>query len=425
MSQSTDSDAVVAADIGRLAAADPAEAVSRRRWLTGVGAGVGAFSAGVAALEAQVRAQDNPAAQVADKGANLKLTKFTATPVGSKVYLKLETNLGITGWGEIDQLEPKSAAVLAQSLWELLEGENPTRIEHLWQKLFRAHRDMRGGPFMVHTIAGFDMALWDITGKAWGVPVYRLLGGPTRDKIRMYPSPKSEKVGAGPAEFAGTPKDFERYLQLLQQARKRVGPDGAVMFDAHCALPPPFLIQLAAQIEPSEILFIEEPAVPGNVEVFRRLKESIRIPLATGERDRTIWEFVPYLQHRCVDVLQPDCAHTGGITQMKKIATLAEAYHVPLAPHCVTTNLGATASLHAAAAIPFLIIHEYYASLSPPGLATKQWSIDEQGYASLPEGNGLGVEVNEKVLEELSKNPTRKWEWPIRGRLKDGSIADY
>ena len=396
------------------------ELLSRRAALASIGA-----AAGMAALVPSVPAQDNPAAGVADRTTSLRITRLTATPVGPKVFVKIETNHGVTGWGEIDQLEPRTAAALAASLFELLDGENPTRIEHLWQKLFRSHRDMRGGPFMVHTIAGIDMALWDIAGKLWGVPVYRLLGGPTRDKIRVYPSPKAAKVGAGPEEFSGTPKQLERYLNLLEGARKRVGPDGTVMFDAHCALPPPFLIQLASQIKPGEVLFIEEPAVPGNIEVFKRLKEAIRIPLATGERDRTIWEMLPYLHERCVDVLQPDCAHTGGITQMRKIAVLAEAYHVPLAPHCVTTELGVTASLHATAAIPFFLIHEYYPSLTPEGLIRKQWSVDKDGYASLPQGVGLGVEVDEAKLEEHAKNPTRPWTWPTRGRLKDGSVADY
>jgi galactonate dehydratase len=306
--------------------------------------------------------EQNPATQVTDRASSLRITGLKTYWVGPIVYVKIETNHGITGWGEIDQLEPHVAALLARSLFELLDGENPTRIEHLWQKLFRSHRDMRGGPFMVHTIAGIDMALWDIAGKVWNTPVYRLLGGPTRDKVRMYPSPKAEKVGAGPSEFSGNPRDFERYVQLLSAARKRVGPDGAVMFDAHCGIPPATLIQLAGAINAYDVLFIEEVAVPGNIEVFKRLKQAIHIPLATGERDRTIWEMLPYLQERCVDVLQIDCAHAGGISQMRKIAVLAEAYHVPLTPHCVTTDLGTSASLHASAAIPFFLIHEYYPS---------------------------------------------------------------
>jgi galactonate dehydratase len=368
--------------------------------------------------------QNNPAAAVADRTSSIKLTKLTATPVGRKVFLKLETNHGVTGWGEIDQLETQTAATLVRSLYELLDGENPTRIEHLWQKVYRSHRDMRGGPFMTHTLAGIDMALWDIAGKLWGVPVYRLLGGPTRDKVLMYPSLKATKVGAGPQPFGGSPQQIDQHVQAIANARKQVGPDGIVMFDAHCALPPPFLIQLASAIKAYDLLYIEEPAVPGNIEVFKRLKQQIAIPLAVGEQARTIWDVIPYLQEGVADILQVDCAHTGGISQMRKIATLGEAYHVPLAPHCVTTDLGATASLHVSAAIPFFLIHEYYPSISPPGLVKKNWSIDNAGYASLPEGPGIGCEIDEAVLAELAKKPSPP-EWPTRGRMPDGSIADY
>lgn len=401
---------------------------SRRQWLGSLGlsalAGGAATLAGGAMLSKMVAAQDNPAGQVADRTTTIKLTKLTATPVARKVFLKLETNHGVTGWGEVDQLETQTAATLARSLFELLENENPTRIEHLWQKIYRSHRDMRGGPFMTHTLAGIDMALWDITGKLWGVPVYRLMGGPTRDKVLMYPTPKATKVGAGPMPFSGTPQQIEGFVKQIENARKQVGPDGIVMFDAHCALPPPFLMQLASAIKPYDVLYIEEPAVPGNMEVFKRLKQAISIPLAVGEQARTIWEVIGYLQEGVADILQIDCAHTGGISQLRKIATLGEAYQVPLAPHCVTTDLGATASLHVSAAIPLFLIHEYYPSISPPGLVKKSWAIDKDGYASLPVGPGLGCEVDEGVLQELSKKPSPP-EWPTRGRLPDGSISDY
>src|SRR4029079_14057240 len=176
-----------------------------------------------------------------------------------------------------------------------------------------------------------------------------------------------------------------------------------------------------------DVLFIEEPAVPGNIEVFKRLKQQIHIPLATGERDRTIWEMIAYLQNRCIDVLQPDVAHTGGITQMKKIAVLAEAYHVPLAPHCPTPPLGAAASLHVAASIPFLLIHETAPGALQWGeqFARRPWTVDKEGYASLPGGPGLGVEIAERALARAAKDPKQqRFRWPVM-RLRDGSVADY
>ncbi len=375
-------------------------------------------------LPQSVVAADKVVASVADRTSSIRITKLTATPMQRKVFLKMETNHGVTGWGEIDQLEPYVAAALARSLFELLDNENPTRIEHLWQKIYRSHRDMRGGPFMTHTLAGIDMALWDITGKLWGVPAYRLMGGPTRDKVRVYPSATATKVGAGPEEFSGTPADIERHVRNIAGARKQVGPDGMVMFDAHCALPPPFLIQLASAIQPYDVTYIEEPAVPGNIEVFKRIKQHVKIPLAIGEQARTIWEVIPYLQERVGDFLQVDCAHTGGMTQLRKIAILGEAYQVPITPHCVTTDLGMSASLHVSASVPLFLIHEYYPSITPKDLIRKSWEVDKDGYASLPTGVGLGCEVNEVRLAELAKQPSKP-EWPTRGRLKDGSIADY
>jgi galactonate dehydratase len=386
-----------------------------------------AFAAGVALLDEAVGADQNPAAQVADRTSTLRVTGLRTFWVGPNVFVRIDTNHGVSGWGDVKGVDPRVAKALAESLADLITGENPTRIEYLWQKVFRAHRDIRGGPFLVHTLAGIDMALWDLTGKLWGVPVYRMLGGPCRDRIRVYHTPKARKVPPhGIYEHSGTPADIDRMVKAIQAAREKVGPDGAVMFDAHCAVPPATLIQLAAALKPYDVLFIEEPAVPGNIEVFKRLKQSIDIPLATGERDRTIWEVIPYLQERCIDVLQPDCCHGGGISQMRKIATLAEAYHVPLAPHCTASYLGIAASLHVAASVPFLLIHEFYPQnkgFNPDSLLNMAWQLDKDGYIGLPPGPGLGVEVNEKLLEEAAKKP-QTYRWP-GAKLRDGSIADY
>ena len=396
---------------------------SRREMLWG-GA---AAATGIAMLNQAVSQDDNPAANVADRGANWKITALHGFRVGTKAYIKIETNLQVTGWGEVTGLEPEVAIELAKSLFELLDGENPTRIEHLWQKLYRSHRDMRGGPFMTHVISAIDMALWDITGKAWQVPVHRLLGGPTRDKIRVYPTAKAQKTGTGgPHPYSGNPTEIEQLVKAIKDTRERVGKDGTVMFDAHCAVPPAMLIQLAAAIEPYDILFLEEVAVPGNIEVFKRLKQQIKIPMATGERDRTIWGMIPYLQERCIDILQPDVGHTGGISQVKKIATLAEAYFVPLAPHNTCSELGLSASMHVAASIPFLLIHEAYLDghIMPPGVARKNWDVDEEGYASIPQGPGLGVEIDESQFEKVNADPRRKFTWP-KPTLPDGAVRDY
>jgi galactonate dehydratase len=395
-----------------------------RRGLFGAMGAAGGFML----LQHAVGDEKNPAAQVADTAASIRINALKTHRVQSKVFLEIGTNHSVTGWGEVSALVPAAAEELAKSLFELLDGENPTRIEHLWQKLYRAHRDMRGGPFMCHTLAGIDMALWDITGKLWGVPVYRLLGGPCRDKVRVYPTKKSEKVPPHGVYGQGVnPDEVARMATAIQSARERVGPDGAVMFDAHCAVPPAALIQLASAIKAHDVLFLEEVAVPGNIEVFKRLKAAIDIPLATGERDRTIWEFIPYLHERAIDVLQPDVAHCGGITQMKKIAVLAEAYHVPLAPHCTTSPLGATASLSVGASIPLLLIHE-----TAPGnlkwgeqFMNRPWQVDDAtGYATLPDGPGLGVHVDIAKLAQVAADPKYKWTWP-RITLPDGSVADY
>ncbi|WP_425614858.1 enolase C-terminal domain-like protein [Anatilimnocola sp. NA78] len=385
-----------------------------------------AVAAGTALLQEVVSAQQNPAAQVADRATSIRITGLQATWVNPNVFVKIETNHGVVGWGDLKGVDPRVSKPLVESLFELINGENPTRIEHLWQKVFRSHRNMRGGALMMHSLAAIDMALWDITGKLHGVPVYRLLGGPTRDRIRVYHTAQARKIPCYPLEHSTTPQEIDNIVKRIAKTREQVGPNGAVMVDAHSAVPPAALIQLAAAIKPFDVLFIEEPAVPGNIEVFKRLKEQIAIPLAAGERDRGIYEMLPYLQEGCLDILQPDCCHTGGITSMRKIAVLAESFFVPLAPHCTASNLGIAASLHVVSSIPLFLIHEFYPDnrgFNPGPVARANWEVDKDGYIGLPGGPGLGIEIDEKLLAEEAKKP-QTYKWPGQ-KLKDGSIADY
>jgi len=395
--------------------------ISRRELL----GSLGMVAAGAAVQGGVTRAANESASNVIDRTTSIRITGLEPNICRDRVYVKVNTNHGISGWGEIKGVVPSVAAALARSMFELLDGENPTRIEHLWQALYRAERNQRGGAFMVHCIAGIDMALWDITGKLWGVPVYRLLGGPVRDSIRVYPSETAVKVGSSPQPQSGSPDEIEALVASVRAARKKVGTGGAVMFDAHSAIPPAMLIQFAAAIEPYHVLFIEEPAVPGNIEVFKRLKQQIRIPLAAGERDRTIWGIVPYLAENALDIVQPDCGYTGGISQMKKIATLAEAYSVPLAPHCTQSYLGMTASFHVTASIPLFLIHESYDDTLLGKIVRPHWTRTPDGNVSLPEGVGLCVDIDENMLHKIANDPGYQYRWRGPQHSPDGAVTDY
>ncbi len=386
---------------------------------------LGLAAAGPSMLAGGAFAQNSPSAEVEDRTSSIRVTSLRPIVCRDRVFVRVDTNHGIFGWGEIKGVVPTVAASLAKAMSQLVVGQNPTRIEHIWQTLYRAERNQRGGAFMIHCIAGIDMALWDITGKLWGVPVFRLLGGPVRDRIRVYPSAKAIKIGSQPQRQSGDPHEIERLVEKVRAARRKVGHDGTVMFDAHGAIPPATLIQFAAAIEPYEILFLEEPAVTGNIEVFKRLKQQIRIPLAAGERDRTIWGILPYLTEKVLDIVQPDCGYTGGISQMKKIATLAEAFSVPLAPHCTQSYLGMTASFHVAASVPLFLIHESYDNDLWGTIIRPHWQKDENGYVSLPQGVGLCLDVDEQMLTKVASDPTYKYDWRGPRFNPDGSVADY
>ena len=385
--------------------------------------GAGAAVAGSSLFSANAD-QSDTTGSVSDRTTTIRINQLIPHVFRDRVFVKIDTNHGISGWGEVKGVVPSVAASLTMAMFELLDGQNPTRIEHLWQVLYRAERNQRGGAFMVHCIAGIDMALWDITGKLWGVPVHRLLGGPTRDRIPVYPSATAVKLGSSPKPHSGNPADIAKLVEQVRDTRKRLGNSGTIMFDAHSAIPPATLIQFANAIEPYDILFLEEPAVPGNIDVFRRIRRSINIPMAAGERDRTIWGVLPYLTEGVLDILQPDCGYTGGISQMTKIATLAEVWSVPLAPLCTQSYIGMTASFHVAAAVPHLLIHESYDDELFGRFIHPQWE-KKDGYVSIPDGAGLGVEIDEKQMLTLASDPAYQYRWRGPQFMRDGSVSDY
>ncbi len=278
---------------------DPTPSVNRRDLLS-----AGALAAGGALLAASSNAlagQPAAGAGVADRGSSIRITAVRGLPAGTKAYVKIETNTRSPAGakspaGAARRLRPGRVAVASCSI-----GENPTRVEHLWQKLYRSHRDMRGGPFMVaHALGHRHGAVGHHRQAAWRAGLSAARRSLPRQDPHVSRRPSRTKLGTGgPHPFSGNPADINTLRPHDRaDAASSSGPDGTIMFDAHCAMPPPMLIQFAAAIEPYDVLWIEEPAVPGNIEVFKRLKQHIRVPLATGERDRTIWEVIPYLQNQ-------------------------------------------------------------------------------------------------------------------------------
>jgi len=397
--------------------------LNRRDLLKSIGV-AGALAASGGILGNLAVAEETEPPPVADSASSIRISDLQPHLAGDRVYVKIETNHNVSGWGEIKGIHPQTAATLVRSMLEMLKDENPTRIEHLWQRMYRSHRNQRGGAFMVHAISAVDMALWDIAGKLWKVPVYRLLGGPVRDSIRVYPTDHAVKLAPGIREMSSTPEDARRFAEQVRRAREKVGPDGAVMVDAHSMVPAASMIQLANAIEPSDVLFIEEPWLPGAIETAKKIRQAVRVPLATGERDRTIWGVLPYLHERVIDILQPDVGYTGGISQMRKIAALAEAYYVPLAPHNTQSYLGVSASFHVAATVPLFLIHECYHWDDLAPIARKHWEVDAKGYASLPEGVGLCVDMDEEAMALRNADARYQFKWPDP-KMKDGSVADY
>src|SRR4051812_41916567 len=366
------------------------------------------------------------------------------------LFLRVDTDEGITGWGEpIVEGRAETVQTAVAEIGEALVGEDPLRIEDHWQRMTKGGF-YRGGPVLSSAVAGIDQALWDIAGKTYGVPVYQLLGGPVRDRVRMYTwiggdepgevaDHAAEQVAAGftavkmngsgrtmPIETAaGTAEVVDR----LAAVREAIGPDRDVVVDFHGRMSTAMSRRLLPLLEPLLPLFVEEPVLPEYSSDLRSLVECSAVPLATGERLYSRWDFRDVLSTG-IAVAQPDVSHAGGISEVRRIAALAEAYDVNVAPHCPLGPITLAASLQIDFAVPNFLIQEQSLGIEyGGGNELLDYLVDPgvfaftDGHVERPTGPGLGIEVNEDVVRAAAANPHR-WRSPIL-RHEDGSFAEW
>lgn len=405
---------------------------SRRHFLAGLAAlGAGLPLRSLASPGARPRTEPPapPALPVLDSlQGKVKITDLKITPVSAGghtpyVFVRVLTDAGVTGLGEATlEYKPEATMGALKDLRDFLVGKDPTMIEHLGQAIYRLSF-YRGGPVLNSAMGGIDIALWDIKGKLLGEPIWKLLGGPVREKIRVYThfgsrtpaetAAEAKKLvaagfralKAGPVgayEMVEGPRKIHEMVEHLKAAREAVGDGVDLMFDAHGDLYPSVSIALARELEPVHLLWIEEPALPENADAMKRIAEETSVPIATGERLFTIWGFREVLEKGIADIIQPDMVHAGGITQLKKIAAMAEAYYVAVAPHNPLSPVATAACLHLDAAIPnFLIQEMVYGLPDRASLVTEPIERVTDGYVELPKKPGLGVELNEEAIKRL------------------------
>lgn len=382
----------------------------------------------------------------------MKITKLTTWQVPPRwLFLKIETDEGIAGWGE-PVIEGRAATVEAavQELADQLIGRDPRHIEDIWQSLYRSGF-YRGGPILMSAIAGIDQALWDIKGKALGVPVYELLGGAVRDRMRMYcwiggdrphdiATQAREVVSKGFTAFKmnGTPemtivdshRKVEEAVARVAEAREAVGSDVGIAIDFHGRVHRPMAKVLLRELEPFHPMFVEEPVLPEHLHCLPQIASGLAYPIATGERLFTRYAFRELLEQRIVDIVQPDISHCGGISEARRIAIMAEAYDVALAPHCPLGPLTLAASLQ----LDFLSHNAFIQEQSMGihynvGNDVLDYLVDPtplsitDGYIGLLKKPGLGVEINEAFVIERAKEG-HCWRNPA-WRHADGSVAEW
>ena len=364
------------------------------------------------------------------------------------LFVRVETNDGAVGWGEAS-LEGHGEAVIGafEAIKDRFTGHDARRIEDIWQIAYRGGF-YRGGPVLMSALAGFEQALWDLKGKAVGLPAWEMLGGRVRDKVRAYAwiggdrpdeieDAAASRKGQGfsavkmnataELDWIGTPKLFDDVVRRVEAAQAQ-GMD--VGLDFHGRVHRPMAKQLAKVLEPLGLLFIEEPLLSENPEGLRQIAELTSTPIALGERLYSRWDFKPFFEKGAVDIIQPDLSHAGGILECRKIAAMAEAYDVAVAPHCPLGPLALASCLQLAGCTPNVAIqemslgihynvgHDLLNFITDPEVLTPQ-----DGYLPIPQEPGLGVTIDEAAVREAARDGHR-WRNPV-WRQHDGSFAEW
>ncbi len=369
-----------------------------------------------------------------DKIRVTKLETFLVKP--RWLFLKVHTDAGIVGWGEpIVEGRAKTVATAVEELGEYLIGKDPRNITHHWQAMYR-HAFYRGGPVLTSAISGIDMALWDIKGKALGVPVYELLGGPTRGRVRVYAHARTPeqitqrkaegfrafKTGVLNATRSGviaSPAFIHQAAEAFAALRQAGGDDVDIGIDFHGAISPQNAKLLIKAYEPYQPMFIEEPVACQNVDVMAEIARSTHLPIATGERIFTKWGFREILEKGAASILQPDLCHAGGITEVRLIAGMAESYYASIAPHNPLGPISLAAGLQIAAAIPNFLCQEQV-SLGD-GYLKHPFKVRD-GYIDVPTAPGLGIEIDEESLKSMIGHD---WQNKQTFDPNDGSVVDW
>ncbi|HEV2517349.1 MAG TPA: mandelate racemase/muconate lactonizing enzyme family protein [Devosia sp.] len=367
------------------------------------------------------------------------LVKASTSYWGEYLFVEVTTDEGVSGWGEITsttKIANRALAAILKQVSHQIAGEDPSRIERLWHKLFRSFTYMGSRGAACECVSAIDIALWDIRGKVLGLPVYELLGGAVRDEIALYTHPDQSKftsdaavvaeitdiVKSGhtalkfdPFPYQGDRERRDGYLDgMLSRAdekkaadltaliRQTAGPQVEILIDAHGRFDVPTAIRLCRSLEEAgQIDWFEEPVPPESLDALKQVRDKVSAPISVGERAHTKWDFVPILEHKLADYIMPDVTWTGGITEMKKIANLAEGYYVPISPHDAGGPINVLAGAHVMMTVP-----NFYK------LETSRWDLsgynelmhtrldNSNGALKLPRVPGLGIELNRDYLED-------------------------